>query len=169
MENNDFLSIGKVVGTHGVKGALKVYSDSESWSLFSTGRLIIIQKPDGSVKSRQIRWIRPHKRCLLMSLEGISDFEQAKGLKEARVLVDKTALPQLEEGSYYWFDLIGLRVFLIDGIFLGNIQSIIETGSNDVYVVRDGNRETLIPALEKVVKVVDLKSKTMHVDLPEGL
>jgi len=104
-----------------------------------------------------------------LSLEGISDLDRAQDFKGARILLDKTALPQLEEGVYYWSDLIGLRVFLIDGTSLGNIESIIETGSNDVYVVRKGNRETLIPALEKVVKAVDLESKTMQVDLPEGL
>ncbi|MBW1866355.1 MAG: 16S rRNA processing protein RimM [Deltaproteobacteria bacterium] len=169
MEKDGFLPIGRVVGTHGVQGTLKVYSDSESWPLFSPGSPIVIQNADGSVKLWQIRWIRPHKRFLLLSLEGISDLDRAQDFKGARILLDKTALPQLEEGIYYWSDLIGLRVFLIDGTSLGNIESIIETGSNDVYVVRKGNRETLIPALEKVVKAVDLESKTMQVDLPEGL
>lgn len=169
MEKDNFLPIGKVVGIHGIHGILKVYSDSDSWSLFSPGCPIAIQNSDGSVKSWQIKWIRPHKRFLLLSLEGVSDVERAQGFKGARVLVDKSSLPQLEEGTYYWSDLIGLRVFLIDGTCLGNIESIIETGSNDVYVVRKGNRETLIPALEKVVKAVDLESKTMQVDLPEGL
>ena len=169
MEKDDFLPIGKVVGTHGVKGTLKVSSDSESWSLFCPGSPISIQNSDGSVKSWQIKWIRPHKRIMLLSLEGVSDLDRARSFKGAQVLVGKTDLPQLEEGAYYWFDLIGLRVFLINGTSLGNIESIIETGSNDVYVVRDGNRETLIPALETVVKVVDLENKTMQVDLPEGL
>ena len=169
MEKDGFLPIGMVVGTHGVQGTLKVYSDSESRPLFSPGSPIVIQNADGSVKLWQIRWIRPHKRFLLLSLEGISDLDRAQDIKGARILLDKTALPQLEEGVYYWSDLIGLRVFLIDGTSLGNIESIIETGSNDVYVVRKGNRETLIPALEKVVKAVDLESKTMQVDLPEGL
>ena len=169
MAKTDFLPIGKVVGTHGVQGTLKVYFDADGGSLFSSGGLIFIRKSDGSVKSWQIKWVRPHKQFLLLSLEGVSDLEQARGFKGARVLVDKTDLPKLEEGSYYWFDLIGLRVFLMNGTCLGNIESIIETGSNDVYVVRNGNTETLVPALTKVVKAVDLEGKTMHVDLPEGL
>ncbi|OQY06497.1 MAG: 16S rRNA processing protein RimM [Desulfobacteraceae bacterium 4572_123] len=169
MEKDGFLPIGKVVGTHGVKGTLKIFSDSESLSLFDPGSSIFIQNIDGSVKSWLIRWLRPHKRFFLLSLEGISDIDRAQNFKGARILIDRTSLPQLEEGVYYWSDLIGLRVFLIDGTCLGNIESIIETGSNDVYVVRKGNRETLIPALEKVVKVIDLESKTMQVDLPEGL
>jgi 16S rRNA processing protein RimM len=169
MEKEDFLPMGKVVGTHGIQGTLKVYSDSESWSLFGSGSPIFIQAPDGSVKAWQIKWLRPHKRFLLLSLEGVSTLEQAQTFKGSQVLVDKTALPQLEEGAYYWFDLIGLRVFSMDGSVLGKIESIIETGSNDVYVVRNGNRETLVPALTKVVKAVDLESGTMQVALPEGL
>lgn len=169
MEKGDFLPIGKVVGTHGVRGTLKVYSDSGSWSLFSAGSPIFIRDTDGAVKSWEVRWIRPHKRFLLLSLKGISDLERARDFRGARVLVDKTDLPRLEEGTYYWFDLIGLRVFLIDGTFLGSIESIIETGSNDVYVVRREDKETLVPALETVVRTVDLENKTMQVDLPEGL
>jgi 16S rRNA processing protein RimM len=161
--------MGKVVGTHGIQGTLKVYSDSESWSLFGPGGSIFIQNPDGSVKTWQIKWLRPHKRFLLLSLEGVTTLEKAQTFKGSQVLVDKTALPHLEEGAYYWFDLIGLRVFSMDGSVLGKIESIIETGSNDVYVVRNGNRETLVPALTKVVKAVDLESRTMRVDLPEGL
>jgi 16S rRNA processing protein RimM len=169
MGKEDFLPMGKVVGTHGIQGTLKVYSDSGSWSLFESGSSIFIQNHDGDVNSWQIKWARPHKRFMLLSLEGVSTLEQAQSFKGARFLVDKAALPQLEEGAYYWFDLIGLRVFSMDGSLLGKIESIIETGSNDVYVVRDGNRETLVPALTKVVKAVDLESKTMQVDLPEGL
>ncbi len=169
MEKEDFLPMGKVVGTHGIQGTLKVYSDSESWSLFGSGSSIFIRKPDGSVNSWHIKWVRPHKRFLLLSLEGVSTLEAAQDFKGAQVLVDKTALPRLEEGSFYWFDLMGLRVFSMDGSLLGKIESIIETGSNDVYVVRKGNRETLIPALTKVVKAVDLENRTMQVDLPEGL
>ncbi len=169
MEKEDFLPMGKVVGTHGIKGTLKVYSDSESWSLFDSGSSIFIRNPDGSVNLWQIKWVRPHKRFLLLSLVGVSTLEAAQDLKGAQVLVDKTTLPQLEEGAYYWFDLMGLHVFSMDGSLLGKIESIIETGSNDVYVVRNGNRETLIPALAKVVKAVDLENRTMQVDLPEGL
>ena len=79
----------------------------------------------------------------------------------------------MEEGTYYWFDLIGLSVFTVEGEFLGQISSIIPTGSNDVYVVKDSKRgldyERLIPALESVIRSIDIKMKTVRVNLPEGL
>ena len=78
-------------------------------------------------------------------------------------------MPDLEEGDYYWFDLIGLDVFGIDQKYLGRLESIIQTGSNDVYVVKKDDTEILIPALESVVQKIDLKNRRMQVDLPEGL
>jgi len=82
-------------------------------------------------------------------------------------------LPELEEDTHYWFDIIGLSVFLKDNTFIGNVTSVIPTGSNDVYVVKDPDKnktqEILIPAIESVVLEIDLKNGRMSVDLPEGL
>jgi len=75
----------------------------------------------------------------------------------------------LDEGIYYWFDLIGIKVYTTEEKYLGRIESIVETGSNDVYVVKHGEKEVLIPALESVVLDIDLEHKRMRVDLPEGL
>ena len=76
----------------------------------------------------------------------------------------------MESGSHYWTDIIGLSVYRADGNYLGRITSILPTGSNDVYIVSDEkNKETLIPALESVVREIDLKNNRMQVQLPEGL
>jgi 16S rRNA processing protein RimM len=75
----------------------------------------------------------------------------------------------LENGSYYWIDLIGIEVYTAEDDYLGRIESIIETGSNDVYVVKDKKKEVLIPALKSVVTDIDLSQKRMQVDLPDGL
>ncbi len=75
----------------------------------------------------------------------------------------------MDEDVHYWFDLIGIDVYTIEGDHLGRIESIIETGSNDVYVVKDGSTEVLIPALGSVVLNIDTEHNRMEVDLPEGL
>jgi 16S rRNA processing protein RimM len=85
------------------------------------------------------------------------------------LFIKKSELPELEEGTYYWFDLIGIDVYTTQEEYLGRIASIVETGSNDVYVVKNGEQEILIPALETVVLDIDLGKKQMRVDLPEGL
>ncbi len=93
----------------------------------------------------------------------------AELLVGARAVVRRADLPEPEPGSYYWNDLLGLAVYTRESEYLGVLENIIATGSNDVYVVRRGRCETLVPALTTVVVAVDLEAGTMHVDLPEGL
>lgn len=169
MEENGFLPIGKIVGTHGVKGTIKVYSYVESLDLFKPGGLVLIRNPKGLEKTYAIKWVKPHKRIILLSLEEIININLAETLIGSELFVEKAALPELEDGTYYWADIIGLSVFTTDEKYLGRVESIIATGSNDVYVVKDKDNEILIPAIESVVESIDLKQKTMRVDLPKGL
>lgn len=165
--------IGKIVGTHALKGVLRIYSHGESDSLFGPGRTIFAKTPKGEPRPFKIRWARPHKKVWLVCLEKISHIDQAESLVGCELFVSKTDLPALEEGTYYWLDLIGLSVFTIQGVFLGRVEGVIPTGSNDVYAVSlqegDKKREVLIPAIESVVHDIDLDQKIMRVDLPEGL
>jgi 16S rRNA processing protein RimM len=173
VEKNGFFPIGKIVGAHGVKGNIKVYSYAESLSFFEPGSSILIINAKGSENTYKIKWVKPHTRVLLLSLEGIESRDSAETLIGSEIIIKKADLPELEDGSYYWFKIIGLSVFTTDDQYLGKIESIISTGSNDVFVVKDQNKkqdnETLIPALESVVLEIDFELKTMRVDLPEGL
>ena len=83
--------------------------------------------------------------------------------------IDKTTLPEPERGTYYWHQVIGLEVFTVDDQCLGRVAAIFPTGSNDVYVVRDGKKEVLIPAIDSVVVDIDPAHGVLRVDLPEGL
>jgi 16S rRNA processing protein RimM len=173
MEKNGFLAIGKIVGVHGLRGAIKVYSYGDSLSVFRPGCPVLIKNTEGLAKTFIIDWVKPHKRVNLFSLKGLENRNQAEALVGAELLIAKATLPELEEGTYYWADLIGLSVFTIEKKYIGRIASIIPTGSNDVYVVKDPEKddgnEILIPALASVVMEVDLERKIMRVDLPEGL
>jgi 16S rRNA processing protein RimM len=173
VEKNGFVPVGKIVGAHGVKGNLKVYSYAESLSVFKPGGLILLINPEGLEKSYKIKWVKPHGKLILLALEGIEDRNSVESLLGSVFFIERSALPEPEAGSYYWVDLIGISVFTTHDEYLGTIASIIPTGSNDVFVVKDPtgvhNNETLIPALESVILEIDLKLKTMRVDLPEGL
>ena len=173
MEENNFLPIGKIIGAHGVKGTLKVYPYAESFSTFKPGIRIHLRNTNGEGNTYIIRWAKPYKRILRLGLSGVNTRDQAESLVGFKTFIEKAELPQLEDGTYYWADIIGLSVFAINGKYLGRVESIIPTGSNDVYVVKDtkaeNGTEILIPALESVVVAIDVESKTMHVDLPEGL
>jgi 16S rRNA processing protein RimM len=170
LENKDHVLIGIVVGAHSVKGTCKIRSFAESLSLFTPGiELLVRSKSSGTDKSLEINWVKPHTGAVLISFRGISNRTQAEALIGSELYVPKEMLPDLDADTHYWLDLIGMAVFTIDRTYLGRIKSIIETGSNDVYVVNDGQNEVLVPALGSVVVNIDTKRNRMDVDLPEGL
>ncbi|HUV50695.1 MAG TPA: ribosome maturation factor RimM [Anaerolineae bacterium] len=169
MEETDLLLIGKIVGLHGLKGTLKVFSYAESLSAFKPGGLILVRDGKSRDKTYVIQWVKPHTRTILLSLKGVDDCDMPETLVGSDLFIEKAKLPKLKGESYYWIDIIGLSVYTIDEKFIGRVESIIPTGSNDVYVVKNNDDEILIPGIESVVKEIDLKQKIMRVDLPEGL
>jgi 16S rRNA processing protein RimM len=168
-----FLPVGKIIGAHGVKGNLKVHSYAESVSVFKPGSLILAIHAGKIEKHFAIKWAKPHGKSILLSFKGIEDRSTAKTLLGAELFIERIALPELEEGVYYWVDIIGLSVFTTDNKYIGRVESIMSTGSNDVYIVKnktkDDSTEILIPAIESVVLEIDFENKAMRVKLPEGL
>jgi 16S rRNA processing protein RimM len=162
------------VGVHGVKGNLKVDNYAESLSVYETETGLRVALADGSIRTLSVRWVKLHGRGLLMNVETVADRSQAETLIGAQLFTDKSCLPDLEEDTYYWFDLIGLDVFNTSGVRLGRLDGVIPTAANDVYVVKahecnGRQRELLIPAVGDVVLNIDLDSGTMIVDPPDGL
>ena len=173
VDNSHLLSIGKIIGAHGIKGVIKVFSYAESTTRFTSGMSLHLKDSHGSGFALKVNWAKPHSKTILLSLEGIRNRGQAEELIGAELFIEKAALEALEEGSYYWVDLMGLAVYSLEEDYLGELSSIVQTGSNDVYVVKrmDGTTEieVLVPALASVVKEIDLNKRLMRVDLPEGL
>ena len=161
--------IGKIVGAHGIKGTSKIKSYADSLSVFQPGRSLLIRDKRNLETSVEINWVKPHTGTPLISFKGVSDRNQAEALIGSDLFILKTALPELDQDTYYWFELIGLAVYTSQEEYLGRISSIFSTGSNDVYVVKKGQTEVLVPALASVVMEIDLENKRMAVDLPEGL
>jgi len=169
MGEEDTLTIGKVVGPHGVKGVLKVLSHADSVAFFPTGKELCLKRRDGSCRSFGILSCTRHKRMFLLALEGITSIDVAEQWAGSHVCMEKASLPPVEPGTYYFYQLIGLSVFTLDKRYVGRVEEIFPTGSNDVYVVREAGKEILIPAVESVVTAVDLDEARIWVDLPEGL
>ena len=169
MGTSRFVSIGKITGTHGVRGAVKLLSYSDSANLLGPDARISVRYIDGRFSELTVGWIKPHKKGFLLFFKESATFEQASALAGAELLMERGLLPETEEDEYYWVDLIGLSVFSDEGAYLGRLESIFPTGSNDVYVVKSETKEILVPALESVVLKVDLSEGTMLVRLPEGL
>ena len=169
MHEDALIPIGKVVGTHGIRGELKVHSWAESAASFPQGRRLSLRREGKPLVAFKIASARPHKRHVLLALEGIASLDAAQEWIGCELCIDKASLPEPEKGSYYWHQIIGLKVLAADERCLGKVEAILPTGSNDVYVVREGEKEILIPAIESVVTDIDLKGGILRVDLPEGL
>ncbi|CAN2039032.1 Ribosome maturation factor RimM [Candidatus Magnetomoraceae bacterium gMMP-15] len=166
--DKELILAAKAVGVHGVRGVLKIVSYVEE-ELLSPGLTVYMCSEQGEKVSYTIESAKPHNRTILLYLKEIKDRSLAEALRGFNIFIDRTLLPSLDKDTYYWFEIQGLKVFNSNGHCLGQVSSIISTGSNDVYAVTDGEHEILVPALESVVKKIDLENKLMQVDLPEGL
>ena len=169
VEKKGYVLIGKIVGAHGIKGTNKICSYAESLAVFKPGSTILIRDINGREADYEVNWIKPHTGTPLLALKGIADRNQAEAMIGGKLFIRQSEMPELDEDTFYWFELIGIDVYTKEEQHLGQIESIIQTGSNDVYVVKNGVKETLIPAIESVVIDVNLEQKRMQVDVPDGL
>ncbi|MBW1976050.1 MAG: 16S rRNA processing protein RimM [Deltaproteobacteria bacterium] len=166
MKGQKMVPVGKIVRAHGIKGSVKVLPYGESLEYARKGDVIY----EGSqFLAYTIRSVQRHKRCWIITFEEIRDRSSAEELVGSELYIPEDSLPETDEDEYYYYQLIGLRVETTQGKFLGILRNIIETGANDVYVVIKDKHEILIPAINDVIKSVDLELGIMIVDPPEGL
>ena len=116
-----------------------------------------------------VQHTRSQPRTLLLELEGIETRTQAESLRGLLLEVPEEELAPLGEDQYFRFQILGMSVVDRDGQPLGRVEEVLETGANDVYIVRDAESELLVPAIDSVVKEVDVAGRRMVVELPEGL
>ena len=165
-----YFEIGKITGTHGIRGTMRVFPTTEDPSRFERLKEIIVEIR-GKRETFHIQKVAFHKQFVLLTVKEITDINVAELYKNGRILIpDAMAIP-LGEDEYYNRDLYGLKVVTEEGEELGEITEIFPTGSNDVYVVKkDGKvKELLLPAIKDCIKNVDLENGVMTVKLLEGL
>ena len=163
----DFLVVGKVRRPHGVCGdvVVEIYTDSPE-KLIPEKIVFLGEQHDKIIISRR----RSHNEGLLLGFEGVSSPEQAGRYRNQIVSIASSETPELPEGQYYFHELVDLNVVDEDGNNLGKVTEVLETGANDVYVVKNPNgHELLLPAIPDVLINVDLASKTIKVHLLPGL
>ena len=140
-------TIGKIVNTHGVKGEVRVLPSTDDVKRF--GKLKEVKVENRTMTTYEIETVRYHKNFVLLKFKGIDTMNEAELLKNSLLKIDrKDALP-LKKDEYYQCDLYGLRVVTDTGRDLGKLTDILMTGSNDVYVVRNEEKEILIPAIKQ--------------------
>lgn len=119
------------------------------------------------VKSYSIVKVSAHKKGVILQLEGVDNRNLAEDLVGQEILIERSQLPEPEEDTWYWQDLIGLEVVDHDRGFIGKITRIFPTGANDVLVVTDQDQETLVPMHKHFVESIDMDAGTMKITLPE--
>jgi 16S rRNA processing protein RimM len=158
--------VGKVVRPHGVQGEIKVVPAPEYADAIEGLTRVYLGK---ETTARRVLMCRLHQGAALIKLDGLLTRNDAEAQRGVPVFADAKDLPKQDVGQFYAHDLIGLRVVRESGEELGELVEVIVTGSNDVYVVQQDQRELLLPAIESCVKLIDLESGIMRVVVPEGL
>ena len=163
------LEIGQIVNTFGIKGLVKVNPWVNDVTRFDNLKKVYI-KIRKSLKELEIEEVKYHKNQVLLKFKGIETVEQAEMLRNAILEIDRKDAIPLEEGEYFIADLLESEVYTDEGKMLGIVEDIFNTGSNDIYVVRDElGKQILLPATKEVIKQVDIENKKMIVHLLPGL
>ena len=164
------ISFGKISKVHGLAGEVKFLPHSRQLDNISTLERIFIYKNPGEPPTELIiTKSRIHKNSAIIRIEGIDSIEDAEQLVGTTVYVETEDLNELDEGEYYWFDLIGLETYTDDGQFIGTVESLIDRSMQSLLVVKNENKEHLIPLTEPIVKEIDLENSKIVITPIEGL
>ena len=163
------LEIGQIVNTFGIKGFVKVNPFVDDISRFDDLKKVYIKKQK-VLKELEVEEVKYHKNIVLVKFKGIDNVEEAETLRNSYLEVDRENAIDLQEGEYFIADLLGLDVITDEGNILGKLEDIFNTGSNDIYVVKDElGKQILLPAISEVIKEINLEEKKILVHLLEGL
>jgi len=164
--DDELICVGHILGAQGIKGWVRVFSDTSPRENIVNYSPWFIQQGD-EFKTVRVQG-RLQGKNVVARFDGCEDRNQAEELKGCRIFIEPAQLPRLEAGDYYWSDLIGLAVESLQGEPLGVVASMLETGADDVMVL-SGERERLIPfAIDDIVREVDMEKRRLVVDwLPE--
>jgi 16S rRNA processing protein RimM len=165
------LRLGRVVGAHGLHGALRVRPDNLDSDTLEQVNRVFLESPEAG-PPREYRLTaaqRLNRTTIRLVLEGLDDPDAADALRGSTVAVALEDLPAKAPGEFYFYEAIGCAVTTTDGRRLGVIEEVFATGANDVWVVRDGAAEVLVPVIDNVVKSIDLAAREMLIEAVPGL
>lgn len=165
----DYLELGEIVNTKGLKGEVKLNSFAEDSTVFETLPKVYLKRKN-ELTEKIIEKVGYHKNQVILKFKGCDTIEEAETLRGMYLLVKRDDLEPLEEGVYYIADLIGLDVYTDEGELLGKVDDIYSTGANDIYVVKDEmGKQKLLPGTKEVIKETNLPEGKIVVHLIEGL
>lgn len=165
----EYFEIGQIVNTHGVKGHVKVKPFTDDVEQFETLGKILVVKNKETIEM-EIEEVKYHKDMVLLKLKGVDDMTAAERYKGCYIKIHRSNARELEEGEYFIADIIGSDVYTDEGEHLGKVDDIYNTGSNDIYVVKDElGKQILLPAIKDVLLDIDVEKQKVTVHLLKGL
>ena len=163
------LEVGQIVNTFGIKGFVKVYPYVNDVTRFNNLKYVYA-KSKKEEKKLEIEEVKYQKNMVLLKFKGVETVEEAEKLRNNYLEIDRSDAIPLEEGEFFIADLIGLKVFLDTGEELGILEDIYNTGSKDIYVVKDKlGKSYLLPYIDEVIKKIDLDNSKIIVHIIGGL
>lgn len=166
--DKDLVSVGEIINTQGIKGELRVWPLTDFPERFMKDGVFVFEK-NGVTKNLTIEQARPHKKFLVIKFKEIADMNTAEEFIGGVLKVSKGELVELPVDTYYIFEIIGMEVVTDQGMLLGTLKDVLQTGSNDVYVVAGESKDYLIPAIKDIVKQIDKDNRKIHIKPLEGL
>ncbi|AFI28285.1 16S rRNA processing protein RimM [Bacillus sp. A053] len=167
-----WFNVGKIVNTHGIKGEVRVISKTDfAEERYKPGNTLYLFM-DGRNEPVEVtvNTHRLHKQFHLLQFKERQSLNEVEELKNAIIKVPEEDLGELNEGEFYFHEIIGCEVFTEEGELIGKVKEILTPGANDVWVIeRKGKKDALIPYIESVVKHIDVSEKKIEIDLMEGL
>lgn len=167
----EYLNVGKIVNTHGIKGEVRVISQTDfAEERYQKGAQLILFREHKEPLELTVAGHRKHKNFDLLTFEGYPNINDVEAFRDGVLKVSKDNLGTLEENEFYYHEIIGLEVVEADGKVIGKVKEILSPGANDVWVIqRLGQKDALIPYIESVVKEINVEAGRVTVEIPEGL
>lgn len=165
---NDMLQVGAITSTHGLAGEVKVFPTTDDPRRYDHLKEVWLDTGKEQLKL-EIQRVKYFKQFVIVKFKGLDRIEEVERYVKKSLYVTRENAVELEEDEYFIADLIGLRVVEENGTELGTLSEVLSTGANDVYVVTEGDREILIPAIGECILEVNLEEGFVKVHLLEGL
>lgn len=164
------LRVGIITKPHGIRGEVKVYPTTDSPLRFDEIKHVRIMQRGRDLGDHEIASVKHFKDIVILKFDEYNDMDAAETLKGAELYIPRDEGAALKEGEYYIADIIGMDVVTDDGVHLGKVKDVMETGANDVYVVElEGGKELMIPAIKDCILDTDIDANVLTVHLLDGL
>ncbi|WP_245732829.1 ribosome maturation factor RimM [Salinibacillus kushneri] len=167
----EMFNVGKIVNTHGIKGEVKVIKITDFDERLEPGsKLFWVSSDESDIIPLEVDGHRIHKNFHLLHFHGYSSINDVEPLKEGMLKISEDQLKTLDDGEYYYHEIIDCAVETDAGEEIGIVKEILSPGANDIWVVKQGGqKDVLIPYIEDIVKQVDVENKRIIIDPMEGL